>query len=782
MKLKLIAIICITAISSSAAIARDVVQDTTGVRKAVSTSPADIIKGEIAGVRVSSIDGNPNGAVNVNIRGINTVRGDSQPLWIVDGCVIGNSVNQNLDAFFVKGGVTTAGAILPDYSGRSYTSPLGNFSWLNPFEIETIEVIKDVSATALYGMQGANGVIIIKTRRSKEKGRNINWSSNVGVAFTDKESPAFKVGVNQLHTVGINGNSESGSYYNASAFFRRNESAIVNSTSSEGGLTVNFETSANKVFHFGLNSFTTYKKNTSLTGTNYVGKSSAMLMVKCPELFPKESLDGWLNDYDDVLTDFHTVNSVWFRINILPGFNFKAIGGAEYQNQDRAIWYGNKTEFGKAYNGANAILNNSLFNYNVKAELNFARNFNVKHHFEANLVFDLVGNNNMTNDMCGTDFSIKSLRYRSISSSGSQNVIRKFDRNYLEFGGYARVHYDYEGFAGLEGIFRIDRSPRFDEGVTFFPATNAFVDLKKIFLSKSNAVSTLRLEGGYGSAGKEVIMPYEYLWTYIPNVPEILMTTDYYYNGRHRVISNEWNAGISLGFLKERFTLGVKYFNKKTSDSFNVFYFGKLVSKQIVETPYYSSVQDRVSYINTKGLEADTKLGLIRTRMFRWNLGANVAWNFDRECSYDILDDFSSDLTKPADFRTIPALYGGLTTSFECIGITLEAKMSGASGYEILDMSKVLKDGRTTIQDSDFEKADYLRLDHIALSYLIPFKTKAIKACRVSLSAHNLLTISDYSGWNPDVNSYGVTARNNGIDYSSFPINRIVMAGINFTF
>lgn len=87
--------------------------------------------------------------------------------------MIGSSVNHNLNAFYLNGGSTAKGDVLPDYSGRSYTSPVSSFGWLNPGDIASIEVIKDLSAAALYGMSGANGVIVIKTKRTSSTARNI---------------------------------------------------------------------------------------------------------------------------------------------------------------------------------------------------------------------------------------------------------------------------------------------------------------------------------------------------------------------------------------------------------------------------------------------------------------------------------------------------------------------------------------------------------------------------------------------------------------------------------
>ena len=105
MKKTVFAALCLLSVSSFALSAGNIAKDTLEVDKAVATGPAYLLKGNVAGVRVFSIDGSSNGALKVNIRGQNTLRGDSQPVWIVDGAVLGSAQDRNLDAFFQKGGL-----------------------------------------------------------------------------------------------------------------------------------------------------------------------------------------------------------------------------------------------------------------------------------------------------------------------------------------------------------------------------------------------------------------------------------------------------------------------------------------------------------------------------------------------------------------------------------------------------------------------------------------------------------------------------------------------------
>ena len=132
-------------------------------------SPADLLDGTVSGVRVSSVDGNPDGARNVNIRGLNTIRGDSQPLWVVDGVILSNELTRNLDGFW-------------QFGEASYSAPLNGIPFINPEEIERIEILKDVSATALYGALGANGVIIITTKKGSA-GQKLKVTYDGNVSF-----------------------------------------------------------------------------------------------------------------------------------------------------------------------------------------------------------------------------------------------------------------------------------------------------------------------------------------------------------------------------------------------------------------------------------------------------------------------------------------------------------------------------------------------------------------------------------------------------------------------
>jgi len=127
----------------------------TDFNKGIINSPEQLLQGKVAGVNVTSSSGEPGGLQSITIRGPGGVRTGSTPLFVIDGLALDNS--------------STGGA----------TNPL---NFLNPQDIESIDVLKDASATAIYGSRGANGVVLITTKRGKSGTSLFNYSGSVGVS------------------------------------------------------------------------------------------------------------------------------------------------------------------------------------------------------------------------------------------------------------------------------------------------------------------------------------------------------------------------------------------------------------------------------------------------------------------------------------------------------------------------------------------------------------------------------------------------------------------------
>jgi TonB-linked SusC/RagA family outer membrane protein len=136
--------------------------------KGVIATPEQLLQGRIAGVSVTPSSGEPGAGATINIRGASSIRSGSSPLYVVDGVPLDN------------GG--TAGGFDSGAGGSSARNPL---AFINPADIENISVLKDASSSAIYGSRGANGVILITTRKGR-KGQGIQFGANTSISNAAK--------------------------------------------------------------------------------------------------------------------------------------------------------------------------------------------------------------------------------------------------------------------------------------------------------------------------------------------------------------------------------------------------------------------------------------------------------------------------------------------------------------------------------------------------------------------------------------------------------------------
>jgi TonB-linked SusC/RagA family outer membrane protein len=140
------------------------------------TSVDQMMQGKVARVQITQTSGAPGGNVNVVIRGISSITGGNSPLYVVDGYAIGTGGGGSDLSTFSSSSYTASGI-----SNSSATNRINPLSTINPSDIESIQVLKDASATAIYGSRGANGVVIITTKRGKMGKPTISFEHSTGI-------------------------------------------------------------------------------------------------------------------------------------------------------------------------------------------------------------------------------------------------------------------------------------------------------------------------------------------------------------------------------------------------------------------------------------------------------------------------------------------------------------------------------------------------------------------------------------------------------------------------
>lgn len=292
--------------------------------KQVSTSFDGLLGGAVSGLNVTESSGQPGASTNIRIRGGNSITAGNEPLYVIDGVLIYN------DNTATSTGITRA------------TSNFNPLSAINPNDIESIEVLKDVSATAIYGSRGANGVIIVTTKNGK-KGRtdieyqySIGWSKSVkkldlmgaedwgklyleiasptqlaNCGFTlndvstwgsgdDWQNAALRTATTQTHQLSISGGDEKTRYL-ISGNFTDQEGIIINTGFKRYNGRLNFERDLYKSLTVGVNVTASKFEQSGITDfdtyTSFVGGNSNSFgyALRTPRVVPIYNADGGYN-------------------------------------------------------------------------------------------------------------------------------------------------------------------------------------------------------------------------------------------------------------------------------------------------------------------------------------------------------------------------------------------------------------------------------------------------------------------------------------------------------
>ena len=813
-------LVALCALSGTASYAGDVVKDTLGTTASSVKTVEGLLQGQVAGVRVWSTDGSPMSASGVTIRGVNSLRGGQEPLYIVDGAMLNGSNAKNLDPLW-------------QYEDESYVSPLSQLSFLVPNDIESIEVLKDAAATALYGSKGANGVVIITTKKIKDERSVISWDSNIDVA-TPLVEKGTGLGISHNHKVMVGGTKNDASY-TLSGYFRDDNYVVPGTGSMKGGLRTSFETKANSVVWFGLNSSLNIGTTENAAAGAWYGKESYTMNMRNPEA----SVDGWAADYSDDVMDFRTVNSMWLQLNLAKGFTFKFDLGADYQFNNRNFWWGNGTPFGLENNAAAAILNTSSFAYNADAVLRYNTYFNQKHHLNVSLGAQAIGNWDVYNTMNGLDFYNHTLGYKSLNISASVKNIHKLDRNIFALGLIGAVSYDYDGIAGVDAAFRTDWNPEFGSW-NMYPSVSVFWDVRKNFFADSDVVSALKINAGYGESGLEDAFVYEQFGAYTPSdYIDVEKRATPFYDGHWYIHNREWNVSLTFGMFDDRLSLTAGYYQRQTTDAMSIYCKGEKIMEDI---PYIEDPETGESYpdpdfvpefkrwqykdreeisaqqtsISNKGVELSLTGVPVKTADWTWSINVNGAYNVNtisKLAAEDAggkavghfttgegeeavvtpiiptnnIEGFPVSSIVDADGAVIgnptPKYYGGLGTTLRWKELTLDILADGAADFDILNLNSMAAAGATAVSSEYVEKGDFFRLARVSLAYNIPVKkVKWLEGIKLFATASNLAVVSDYSGWSPDVNSYAASNFRLGMDYGSYPAARSFVLGFNIKF
>ena len=781
------------------------VTDSLAFDKATAASPAELLRGKVSGLRVHSLDGSLNGAVVGDIRGINSLRTSSHPLWIIDGVMVNSGLDGNRDAFF-------------QYGEKSYPSSLNALAYLNAFDIESIEVIKDISATALYGIRGADGVIIVNTVKPLGDRLTFDWNSDAAV-FEGGD------GLGHVHSFNLSSTTKQ-SRYMVSGYYRRQEGKISGENSNYAGVRAVYDTRNNPLLWFGMNLAASFGKMSSVPGVNYFGTPSLTLTMRNPSFFPNDTEKSWKEDYDDNVEERRLTNSVWLTVNFTRKLSLKTTLGVDFHNNNRYLWYGDALSFGKEYNGAAALASTMVFRYNLNSELLWKSWIAQNHKVELAAGAEAVGEFSSYGIMNGTDFLSHGLRAKGLSLAGSKAELHKYDHDHSNYGFYGRFSYAFRGIAGADGVLRADKTPRYDSAFNLYGGANAWVDLHEALLKGFKPVSSLRLKGGFGEAGREQYVPYAMYSNFVEGGYTVMDSdVQMFFEALNRVRSLEYTAGFEAGFLNDRIKLAATWFDKLSAEEFSSWRFGEQDGKYWKRVPRKQDFRNS-SLVANRGWEFDISADILRSG--DWSLsvygnltlmsnqvlrveagdvvGNNIGgglktninvvghpagsfWGYRENEDGSFIDvtgdgrltDFDKDIIG----SPVPDVFGGFGLNLGWRDLTLDIQADGAAGFDILDLNELVFKGAAPydISESLVKKGDYLKLRRISLGYDVPVKAiRFVKGLQLRASVRNLFTLTRYGGYDPEADCFGTSPMSAGIDYGSFPDKRQYILGVSVKF
>ncbi|MCU0354379.1 MAG: TonB-dependent receptor, partial [Cytophagales bacterium] len=629
------------------------------------------LQGRAAGVQVTQASAAPGGGVSIRIRGGNSIQASNEPLYVIDGIPI--FPNNSTYAPGTSGG------------GQAQNA-LAN---LNPGDIESIEVLKDASATAIYGSRGANGVVIITTKRGKSGATNVDFESYYGVqevarripllnaeefatianearvnrnaapiftpeqiagfrtnGGTDWQNEVFRTAPIQNHQITVSGGNENTRFAIAGNYFDQ-QGVVLNSGFRRASLRVNVDKNVGKRLVIGnslqLSRAWNNQQVTDITRGGVVNGAlvfSPTLPVRDPQTgaftFDNSSIPGSQQVGNPVQDALETVNrtvtnrilgNVYAEYSILKDLRFRAAFGLDYQAGRRDFYAPSTNNRGRNSFGSALVEKKDVVSPVATLTLTYSRVFG-----NHNLTF-LAGYESQSQmvDFLGasaTNFPTDALEADNLGLG--QIIGTPFSgRNLWRLDSwFGRANYTWRNKYLLTTTFRADGSSRFGAGNKwgYFPsAALGWRISEEDFIKNMNVFSNLKLTASWGLTGNQEIGLYQSLAG---------LSTVRYPFGEAIVIGQAPGRVANPNLRWERtaqYNAGLEMGFLDNRISFEAAYYYKrtqdlLLNLDLPRTTGFSTILQNIGSVENRGLElAFTSNNL--TGAFKWVMSGNITFN-----------------------------------------------------------------------------------------------------------------------------------------------------------
>jgi TonB-dependent starch-binding outer membrane protein SusC len=595
----------------------------------------NLIQGKTSGVQVISTSGKPSAGFSIRIRGTTSLQGSSEPLYVVDG------------------------------------TPSSDTRTINPADIENITVLKDASSTAIYGAQGANGVVLITTKKGKtgtpkiefsayagsasvwktlkvlnseqyrdlmtELGQNTDWSQYT--ENTDWQNKVFQNGTSQNYQMSISGKNDKTAYYVSGGWVQQ-IGAVRSSEMDRYNFKINLEQEVSKWLRVGTNMSYMQYHDVDVSDNLNVNSGGVILgMLSTPPnigvyrpngTFTSNPFQDWENPLastDGLKRGFQNqrlLGNAYVEINILPNLKFRSNVGIDRQvGLFDSFLDPFKTSFGRAKKGIGRNTTN-LTSFNIfDNTLSYEKTLN-QHRLTAMIgsVFQTTRRENNSIEKIGfSSDAVTTTNAGSIFVAADNDKSEKANSSFI-----SRITYDYKGKYLLTSNFRVDGSSALAIRWRSFPSASIGWRISEEgFFKGIPVVNDLKLRVGWGLVGND-LEPYAYVGRVGTgaNYPigGVVLPGTYpasIKNGDLRWESTEQtNVGIDLAILDSRIELTANAYLKTTSDL--------LLNVPLPRSTGFDSGVQNAGTIENKGIELQiTSKNFVKE--FKWETDFNITFN-----------------------------------------------------------------------------------------------------------------------------------------------------------
>lgn len=851
--------------------------------KGVNISPEQLIQGKVSGVDVVNNSGMPGGEVTFKIRGISSVRSGSQPLFVVDGVPLdGRNTKPDISA--------------GELGATGGSNPL---NFINPNDIATIDILKDASATAIYGSRGANGVVMITTKKGKTGEPVLALDLNTGVSFMARkldimDGDTFRRALNHRQIAGFNGGTSVDAF---DAITRTALTNQINLSVSGGGEKGNYRLSTGYLDQEGIIRENGLKKYTAnLTSTfRFLPKDRLKLDISIiagntteegVPIAENSNVNGSLignaiewnptvpfknaqgdfvqrvygsgdNDvaglptnplalieyYNDQSSVTNILGSLGATFTIIDGLDYRFGLGINHAKGNRQVdtsgdlFLSTITDLGLA-----VVSTSQLTSKTITHTLNYQKDFETwrmdvlgGYEFQdyKSYTTQISANGFTMFDVLGTDI---------LQNPANENVnVSSFrdPTNQLQ-SVFGRVNLNFKERYLLTATFRADGSTKFGENnkYGYFPSlAGAWVLSEEGFLNESEKIDNLKLRVGWGRTGNQEFSAGASRERYSFGNQTISLANVANPDLKWETTEN-YNIGLDFSLFQSRLGGSIEYFDKSTTDLLFQF-------NTIQPAPATRFWRNLPATIRNKGAEIMLNGTVAQGERFRWEVGANATFlknkltDFDRQPvltgqingnglgggsnSQVLADDQPLYAFRMLEFEGFDAeglaLYSeeqsyvgdpnpnmllGLNTSIDYGRFNFNMSLNGAFGHQVYNntanavitaanfglgrnASPEIGLGNESLGNANvistryLERGDFVRLQNATLSYDVGDYKDILKNVRFSLTGQNLFQITDYSGFDPEVNTdRGVSGVPSfGIEYIPYPPSRTVIFGLS---